>query len=92
MKYELHVWILAWIFLISTFLAFSAFFRIHFILKFLDRGLENPPIRSSLNEKLRAYRDWSRDIGRKPILFYIFAIFSIIAILSWTPIPWLLYY
>ncbi|GEM_PF-5785629 len=92
MKYIVYVWSLAWLFLVAGFCAFSAYLRIHFILKFLDQGLENPPIRTSLNEKLRAYRDWCRDTQRAPVLLYLFAISAVIAVLSWTPIPWLLYH
>ena len=79
------------LFLFSVIIAVMSYLRILVILHAIDRGLENPPERKQIHEKLRAYKDWCRDRNRKPIIFYLFAVCVILASLAWLPIPWMIF-
>lgn len=74
--------------LICAIFAFSAYMRIIMVLQALDAGLENPPARPHIGDKLRAYRDFCRDRRRIPYLLTIFAAGVIGAVLTWLPLPW----
>lgn len=76
-------------FIIFSLLAMGAYIRILIILRYIDAGLENPPPRPSLSDKLRDYRDFCRDRNKMPVLLVLFAIGVIGAFLAWLPLPWL---
>jgi len=78
-------------FICFSLLALGAYLRILVILNYLDSGLENPPERPGLSDKLRGYRDLCRDMEKKPILLVVFTIGVIGAFLSWLPLPWLVF-
>jgi hypothetical protein len=78
-------------FILFAFIAFSSYMRILVILSAIDRGLENPPDRKQLQDKLRAYRDWCKDRHRIPYHLIFFSIGVIGIILSWIPIPWFVF-
>ena len=82
---------LLYFFMVFAFIAFSSYMRIAFILKSIDSGLENPPKRPNLYDKLRDYKDWCKDREKKPLAFYFLCIGVVGAILCWTPIPWVIF-
>ncbi len=84
--------ILGVLFVIFGMIALTSYLRILFILNTIDHGLENPPLRPYLHDKLRSYRDWCKDRSRKPVLLISFALGVIGAVLCWFPIPWLIYH
>ena len=77
------------VFLIFAFIAFSAYMRIIMYLQALDAGMENPPVRAHMGDKLRAYKEFCLERGKKPILLFIYATGVIGAVVSWLPLPWL---
>lgn len=79
------------LFIVFAFVAFTAYMRIIMYLQALDAGLENPPDRKGMAEKLRAYREFCLDRGRKPVLLTVFTIGVIGAVLCWLPLPWLVF-
>ncbi|HPQ41797.1 MAG TPA: hypothetical protein PLV45_15625 [bacterium] len=79
------------VFVLFSLIALGAYLRILVILRFLDAGLENPPQRPHLSDKLRSYRDFCRDRQRKPVLLMVFAIGVAGAFLAWLPLPWLVF-
>ncbi|MGB3975563.1 MAG: hypothetical protein WBM02_10580 [bacterium] len=74
--------------LVFGMIAFTAYMRIIMYLQTLDAGLENPPHRPHIGDKLRAYRDFCKDRGKKPWLLTAFAVGAIGAVLAWLPMPW----
>ncbi len=83
--------ILGTICLVFAIIAFSAYMRIIMYLHALDAGLENPPDRPQMSDKLGAYKEFCRDRSKKPILLTIFAIGVIGAVLAWLPLPWFIF-
>ena len=79
------------VFLTFVFIAFISYLRIMMILQYLDEGLENPPVRKQLGDKLRAYRDFCQDREKRPYLITTFAVGSVGAVLCWLPLPWILF-
>jgi len=69
--------------------ALSSYLRILAYLHQFDAGLENPPDRPHLRDKLSAYRDLCRERDRKPVLLFFFSVGVIGAFLCWFPLPWL---
>jgi hypothetical protein len=80
------------LFLIFAMIAITSYMRILVILSALDAGLENPPHRRHMQDKLRAYRDWCRDRRKVPILLILFAIGAFGAVICWIPLPWIIYH
>jgi hypothetical protein len=78
--------------LIFAIIAFSAYMRIIMYLHALDAGLENPPVRPQIGDKLRAYRDLCQDRDQKPYLLTLFGVGVIGAVLAWLPLPWLIFH
>lgn len=77
--------------LVFGMIAFTAYMRIIMYLQALDASLENPPHRRHIGDKLRAYKEFCKDRGKKPWLLTAFAIGAIGAVLAWMPMPWLLF-
>jgi len=77
------------IFVVCALFALSSYLRILGFLQQFDAGLENPPDRPHLRDKLLAYRDLCRERARKPYLLVFFSIGVIGAFLCWLPLPWL---
>lgn len=77
-------------FLVFSMLAIISYLRIVIIVKTIDQGLENPPVRKQIQDKLRAYREWCKDRNRSPILLYTFAAGVICATIAWLPLPWII--
>ncbi|MBN1878539.1 hypothetical protein JW823_00335 [bacterium] len=87
---QLTVTQVGFVFLCFSIIAFTAYMRILMYLNALDAGLENPPERPHMGEKLQAYKAFCAERGRRPVLLYIFAVGAIGAVIFWLPLPWLL--
>ena len=79
------------VFLTFVFIAFISYLRIVIILQYIDNGLENPPIRKQLGDKLRAYKEFCQDREKQPYLITTFAVGAVGAVLCWLPLPWILF-
>ncbi len=78
------------VFLVFSIMAIISYLRIVIIVKTIDQGLENPPERKQMQDKLRAYKTWCHDRDQSPILLFIFAVGVIGATLAWLPLPWII--
>ncbi len=92
MIYELSAELLGFFMVVFIMLAFAAYIRIVVFVNALDEQITDPPARIQISDKLRAYRNWCREHGRRPWLLIFFAIGVFGAVLCWTPLPWLLYH
>lgn len=91
MPFESFTSTIGFCFFICLLVGMTAYFRIKIYLAYIDSGLENPPDRPRLSDKLIAYRDFCREREQRPVLLYVFGVAVILAVACWLPLPWMIF-